>query len=388
VKVAPGYHGTTVHVHDASRAVNVLSALLDPRQRKVLDADNRREQERLREIYAGKTAAPLVPYAEARERRERLVFSEAEIATPSFVGRRVIENESLDEIRKYIDWTFFFTAWELKGKFPHILDSPQYGAAARELYDNANERLDEIINKGWLRANAVYGFWRAASDGDDVVLYDDEARKIELTRFNFLRQQQTKGKNAPCRSLSDYVAPVGSAVGDWIGAFAVTAGLGANELCARYESTHDDYNAIMVKALADRMAEAYAEMLHQRARRDWGYGAHEALDNAALIGERYRGIRPAIGYPACPDHSEKGKLFALLEAQQIGMDLTESYAMTPAASVSGLYFAHPQARYFSLRRIGRDQVADYAKRHQMSIPEVERWLRPSLAYDADRIEAA
>jgi len=391
VKVAPGYHGSTVHVHDASRAVNTVGALLDPWKKKQLDQDNRVEQERLREIYSSKNKKPLVSYSEACERRLRVEFQD--MATPRFLGSKVIEDFSLDEIRQYIDWTFFFTTWELKGKFPHILDSPQYGKVARELYEHAGELLDDIINKGLLRANAVYGFWPAASDGDDVVLYEADGRPVgsertELVRFPMLRQQRPKGKGAPCRSLADFVAPVGSGVSDYVGAFAVTAGIGTTELAGRYEAVHDDYNSIMVKALADRLAEAFAELLHERARKDCDYGESEVFSNDDLIAERYRGIRPAMGYPACPDHTEKSKLFGLLDANRAGISLTESFAMTPAASVSGLYFAHPQARYFSLGRIGRDQVEDYAARKQMSVAEVERWLRPNLGYDADRIAAA
>ena len=388
VKVAPGYSGSTVHVLDASRAVNVVSTLLDPWQRKELDKDNRAEQERLCEIYAGKNKKPLIPYDDALARRLTLDFNDETIAAPSFLGRKVIEDHSLDDICKYIDWTFFFTAWELRGKFPHILDSEKYGKAARELYQNATELLDEVIAKGWLKANAVYGFYPANSVGDDVVLYKDVERSEEIARFNMLRQQLTKSKNAPCRCLADYVAPIESGRIDYVGAFACTAGIGASEVAGRYESAYDDYNAIMVKALADRMAEAFAERLHAQARKDWGYGADEQLSNDDLIAERYRGIRPAMGYPACPDHTEKDKLFSLLQAGDAGIALTESFAMTPAASVSGLYFAHPQARYFSLGRIARDQVGDYAARKGMGVPEVERWLRPNLGYDADRIAAA
>jgi 5-methyltetrahydrofolate--homocysteine methyltransferase len=379
VKVAPCYSATTVHVHDASRAVGVVSSLLDPMGRRKLDKENRAEQERLRELHDKKHAAPIIAFSEAHGRRPEVRFDADDIAQPGFVGRRVLENFSLDEIRKYIDWTFFFTAWELKGKFPHILESPEYGSAARELYQNANELLDEIIVKGWLRASAVYGFWPAAGAGDDIVVYD-EAGARELLRFNMLRQQPRRDRSGPCRSLADFVAPAGR--GDHIGAFAVTAGIGCDELAARFERTQDDYSAIMVKALADRMAEAFAELLHARVRREWGYGASEDLDNEDLIAERYRGIRPAFGYPACPDHTEKRKLFELLQPAELGIQLTESFAMAPAASVSGLYFGHPESRYFSLGRVGRDQVEDYARRKGMSLGEVERWLGPNLAYDA------
>ncbi len=385
VKVSPRYSGTTVHVHDASRAVGVVANLLDPMAKRKLDVENRHEQERLRDIYTNKQQQPLVDFATAVSRKPPIRFTGEDIAKPSFVGRRVLDDYSLDEIRKYIDWTFFFTAWELKGKFPHILDSPRYGTAARELYENANELLDEIIAKGWLKAKAVYGFWPAAGDGEDVIVYDEQ-RQSERFRFNMLRQQPRMGREGPCRSLADFVAPVGSGLDDHIGAFAVTAGIGCAEIAGRFEKTLDDYNAIMVKALADRMAEAFAELLHARARQDWGYETR-AFDNDDLIAERYRGIRPAFGYPACPDHTEKHKLFSLLTPSDVEIELTESFAMLPAASVSGVYFGHPDARYFSLGRVARDQIADYARRKGMTVAEVERWLRPNLAYDADAAAA-
>jgi len=281
----------------------------------------------------------------------------------------------------FIDWTFFFSAWELKGKFPRIFENPRYGAAARELYDHGRELLDELIRGRRLRAQGVYGFWPAASDGGDVVLYPDESRTRELTRFPMLRQQEVKETGRPHYSLSDFVAPRASGLRDYLGAFAVTAGLGAEELARDYEKDHDDYRAILVKALADRLAEAFAEKLHQQARRDWGYGASEAFDNEGLIDERYRGIRPAFGYPACPDHSEKARLFDLLGATSIGMSLTSNFAMLPAASVSGLYLSHPDARYFNLGRVDIDQMESYAKRKGMPRDEVERWLAPNLAYE-------
>jgi 5-methyltetrahydrofolate--homocysteine methyltransferase len=270
------------------------------------------------------------------------------------------------------------------GRFPAILDHPQQGQAARDLYANAKEILQKIIAGKQLTPRGVYGFWPANSDGDDIVLYTDETRTKEKLRFNMLRQQQVKGGSdgdKPHLSLADFVAPVGSGFADHVGAFAVTAGIGCAELAASYEKKKDDYSAIIVKALADRLAEAFAECLHARARRDWGYGAGEDLTNEDLIDEKYRGIRPAFGYPACPEHTEKGKLFDLLGARAAGLELTEHYAMTPAASVSGIYLAHPEARYFNLGRVGRDQVEDYARRKGMPIAEIERWLGPSLSYD-------
>jgi 5-methyltetrahydrofolate--homocysteine methyltransferase len=277
----------------------------------------------------------------------------------------------------FIDWTFFFTAWELPGRFPAILDHPRYGAAARDLYDNARALLDRIVAGRLLQARAVYGFWPAHSDGDDIVVHDQADR----VRFPMLRQQEEMPGGTPHLSLADFVCPVGRGLTDYLGAFAVTGGIGAEALARAYESEHDDYRAIMVKALADRLAEACAEWLHARARADCGYGLEERLSPADLIAERYRGIRPAFGYPACPDHSEKQRLFDLLDAERAGISLTESFAMTPAASVSGLYFAHDQARYFTVGRIGRDQVEDYAKRKGAPVADVEKWLRPNLGYE-------
>ncbi|HVR64566.1 MAG TPA: vitamin B12 dependent-methionine synthase activation domain-containing protein, partial [Polyangia bacterium] len=311
----------------------------------------------------------------------------------AFTGRRIVDDVSLSELVPFIDWTFFFTAWELRGRFPAILDHPEQGPAARELYANATALLETIVDGKLLRPRGVYGFWPAASDRNDIVLYTDDSRRQELLRFNMLRQQLAKAKDAgdgggagasgqaqPYLSLADFVAPRATGLPDHVGAFAVTAGLGATELAHHYEKKLDDYSAIIVKALADRLAEAFAECLHARARRDLGYGQHEDLSNEDLVAEKYRGIRPAFGYPACPDHTEKGKLWSLLDAPAAGITLTDSYAMLPAASVSGLYLSHPQARYFNVGRIGRDQVEDYAARKGMTVAEAERWLGPQLAY--------
>jgi 5-methyltetrahydrofolate--homocysteine methyltransferase len=294
---------------------------------------------------------------------------------------RQLRDFDLAEIAKFIDWTFFFSAWELRGKYPGILDNPTIGPAARELFGNGQALLQRIIDEKLLRANAVYGFWPAASVGDDIVLYQDETRDTELVRFPMLRQQRTRQGERGYLSLADFVAPEGSGVLDYVGAFAVTTGIGERELADRFEKAHDDYNSIMVKSLADRLAEAFAELLHQRVRREWGYAREEDLSNAELIAERYRGIRPAFGYPACPDHTPKGDLFKLLGAPEVGIELTESYAMMPGSSVSGMYLAHPEARYFNLGLIDRDQVADYAQRSVSSVKEVERWLSPNLGYD-------
>jgi 5-methyltetrahydrofolate--homocysteine methyltransferase len=383
VKIAPAYHGVTTHVLDASRAVGVVSTLLDPAARRAFDVENRAEQQRLRDLHSKKQARPLVPFRAARSRKPPIEWRAEDVAKPDFVGRRVLTDFPLEEIAKYVDWTFLFTAWELKGKFPKILEHPEYGEAARELYDNARGLLKKIVDGRLLRANAAYGFWPAESDGEDIVLFADEGRSEELLRFNMLRQQQKRdaSDNSPCRSLADFVAPPGSGLKDYVGAFAVTAGLGADELSARFERELDDYDAIMAKALADRLAEGFAELLHARARREWGYGKSERFTNEELIDEKYRGIRPAFGYPACPDHSEKPKLFGLLDAPTVGIELTESFAMTPAASVSGIYLAHPLSQYFSVGRVGADQVEAYAARKGASVAEVEKWLAPLLSYD-------
>jgi 5-methyltetrahydrofolate--homocysteine methyltransferase len=381
VKIAPAYHESVVHVHDASRAVGVVSSLLDRGRKKDLDAENRADQERIQALYRERQERPLLPFAKARENRLAIEWKAEDCPAPAFTGRRVVSEVGLEEIAKYIDWTFFFAAWELKGKFPKIFEHPEHGAAARELYEHGKALLRRIIDEELLSARGVYGFWPASGEGEDVVLYRDETRSSELARFPMLRQQAVLAAGTPNRSLADFVAPRASGVDDWIGAFAVTAGIGADALASAFERDHDDYNAILVKALADRLAEAFAEFLHARARRDWGYGRDEPFDNEDLIAEKYRGIRPAFGYPACPDHLPKRTLFELLDARAVGLDLTESCAMTPAASVSGLYFAHPQARYFTVGRLGSDQVEDYARRSGKSLAEIERWLAPNLGYE-------
>ncbi|MBI3262486.1 MAG: methionine synthase [Acidobacteria bacterium] len=381
VKIAPEYGHATVHVLDASRAVDVVARLLNPRLRADFETRNRDEQERLRVQHRQKVERPLLPYREAVRNRLRLDWSAHEIPKPAFTGRRVIDDLRLETLIPYIDWTYFFSAWELKGRFPQILDHPEYGPAARDLYDHARALLDRIVAERSLRARAVYGFWPAQTiDEDDIALYGDDSRRRELLRFNMLRQQERAPDDKPNRSLADYVAPL-DAGHDYLGAFAVTAGIGVDALVRQLEADRDDYHAIIVKALADRLAEAAAEYLHEQARRDWGYGQAEHLDKDDLLAERYRGIRPAFGYPACPDHSEKFKLFDLLRASEVGMELTESCAMIPAASVSGLYFSHPQAKYFFVGRIGRDQVDAYASRKDVTVAEAERWLSPNLAYE-------
>jgi 5-methyltetrahydrofolate--homocysteine methyltransferase len=379
VKIAPEYSQPVVHVHDASRAVDVVSTLLNPAQRAPFVSTNETEQGRIRDQHGAIRRRPLLSWEAAKANRLRLPWTRETIARPSFTGVRLLDDVALDEVIPYIDWTFFFTAWELKGRFPAILEHPQYGSAARELYEHAQQLLERIVARKLLTLRGVYGFWKANTVGDDIVLADSGAASPVV--FNMLRQQEDSGDSKPSLSLADFVAPAESGLVDYLGAFAVTAGIGADDLVRRYEADHDDYHAIMVKALADRLAEAFTEYLHARARRDWGYGGGEQLTNDDLIHERYRGIRPAFGYPACPDHSEKTKLFALLGARRAGLALTESCAMHPAASVSGLYFAHPEAKYFTVGRIGRDQVEDYARRKGMEIADVERWLAANLAYD-------
>ncbi|HEV8433248.1 MAG TPA: vitamin B12 dependent-methionine synthase activation domain-containing protein, partial [Thermoanaerobaculia bacterium] len=362
VKIAPRYSEATVHVLDASRAVGVVSSLLSNEKRPELVRATSEEYARLREGQKTREVA-MLPFAEARRRRPSISFGKIE--KPSILGVHVLDDVPLSEIEPFIDWTPFFATWELRGRFPQILDEPR----AKELYDDARELLREIIEKRLLRARAVYGIWRARRNGDDIELTDAG------TTIHTLRQQQetTTGQNL---ALADFV----NESDDYIGGFAVTAGIGVDDLVARFQRDHDDYNSIMTKALADRLAEALAEKLHRDVRRGW-YAGDENLGHDELIAEKYRGIRPAPGYPAAPDHTEKGTLFALLGAEKIGIQLTESFAMSPAASVSGFYFAHPQSRYFAVGKIGRDQVADYAARKGMTVEEVERWLAPNLAYE-------
>jgi 5-methyltetrahydrofolate--homocysteine methyltransferase len=363
VRIAPAYTGSTVHVLDASRVVGVVSDLLDPGRAKTLDEANRIEQERLRVQHAGRHSQPILTIDAARANHEKVDFTD--LPTPAFTGARVV-SPSIAALREMIDWQFLFLAWELKGKYPAILDEP----VARELFDDANGLLDEIIADGSFTARGAYGFWPAHSAGDDIVLADG-------TRFPMLRQQTKKPAGRPNRSLADYIAPAD----DYLGGFAVSI-QGADELAARYEADNDDYKAIMVKALADRLAEAFAEYLHLQARREWFEpDASPVLED--LHAERFRGIRPALGYPASPDHTQKRELFDLLSAEDIGIGLTENFAMTPAASVSGLIFAHPSSRYFTVGRLGKDQVEDYAKRKGEDVGEIERILRPNLGYEID-----
>jgi 5-methyltetrahydrofolate--homocysteine methyltransferase len=381
VKIAPHYSQPVVHVLDASRAVPVTTSLLSEDGKPAFVAQHDAEYKRLREIH-GTSKQKLVSLAAARDNRSKIEWRKDDVPTPEFLGIRVLEDFPLATLREFIDWTPFFHTWELKGVYPRILEHEKYGEQARQIFQEGNALLDQIIEKKLIRARGVYGFFAANADGDDVELYTDETRRQSLARLCFLRQQAQKDKAEPNRSLSDFIAPRASGLADHIAGFAVTSGIGLKELVEKYKAENDDYNAIMAEALADRLAEAFAECLHKRVREEWGFGKDENLSHAELIQEKYRGIRPAAGYPACPDHTEKGTLWRLLDAQQnAGIVLTESFAMWPGSSVSGLYFAHPESQYFSLGKIDRDQVADYAARKGMSVTDVERWLGPNLGYD-------
>jgi 5-methyltetrahydrofolate--homocysteine methyltransferase len=384
VKIAPQYEQPVVHVVDASLSVPAMENLLDEHKRGEFIATNIKSQERDREMFAQRQQRKLVSYKEAFAKRISTDWENVRIDTPAFLGPKRLEDFPLRELVNFIDWSPFFQTWELRGKYPKIFDDPVVGAEAQRLFDDAQLLLDRIVSQRLLTARGVYGFWPANSDGDDIVLYEDDERSAERARFSMLRQQWERKGQTEYRSLADYVAPKETGRADYLGAFAVTTGIGCDELVAEFEKDHDDYQAILAKALADRLAEAFAEKLHQQARTDWGYGAQDQFSPDELIGEKYRGIRPAFGYPACPDHTGKRTLFDLLDAErQAGINLTENFAMFPAAAVSGLYFAHPESRYFSVDRITRDQVEDYARRTAMSVPDVERWLSPNLGYDPD-----
>jgi 5-methyltetrahydrofolate--homocysteine methyltransferase len=384
IKIGPAYGQPVIHVLDASRAVGVVGSLLNPGLKEAYTRENRELQAHLREQHAAKREQnALLPLAEARRRGLKTDWPAADLPRPSFTGVRTLRDFPLRELVPYIDWTPFFHTWELRGRYPQILEDEVVGERARELLQDARCVLARIVDEGLLTARAVYGFFPAHSLGDDLQLYTDDSRTEVLTTLHTLRQQLEKRQDEPVNyALADFVAPKETGLPDYVGAFAVTTGHGVEALVQEYKAEHDDYNAIMVQALADRLAEAFAERLHKQARDDWGYGRSEGLTQEDLIRERYRGIRPAPGYPACPDHTEKWPLFDLLNATDgAGITLTESLAMYPASSVSGLYFAHPEARYFNVGKIGRDQVEDYARRKGMEVPEVERWLAPNLGYE-------
>jgi 5-methyltetrahydrofolate--homocysteine methyltransferase len=377
VKIAPAYDGPVVHVLDASRVIDVVSKLRDADRRDSFMIDVHEEQNAARASHESRSRKQLLSYEAATSRRLKLDWDETVLDTPSFTGVKSIEVD-IETLTRYIDWTFFFSAWELRGKYPRILDDPTIGDAARELFQHGQALLQRIVDEKLLEARGAYGFWPAASMADDVVLFSDEDRAETVARFSFLRQQTQHVDERPNLSLADFVAPHDGPARDYVGAYAVTAGLGAEELAASFEAEHDDYHAIMAKALADRLAEAFAEFLHERVRSEWGYEPKGRWTPAELIGEPYRGIRPAFGYPACPDHLQKRDLFKLLDVEPLGLGLTESCAMTPAASVSGMYFSHPDSRYFGIGRIGVDQLESYAARRGISIDEARSWLAPLL----------
>jgi 5-methyltetrahydrofolate--homocysteine methyltransferase len=388
VKIAEHYAHPVVHVLDASRSVPVAGALLTPDQRDDFMAKLKAEYDDIREKFANKKPDNnYIPIAEARANPVPIDWATTRIDTPRQLGVHELQ-VPLETLRPYIDWSPFFSTWELRGKYPQILSDPELGTEATKIYEDANALIDQLIANGSLQAKAVYALWPANADGDDVVLFSDETRSQELGRIHGLRQQVEKRGKAPHMALADWVAPLSSGRADYVGGFCVTAGIGLEPIVEAFERDHDDYNSIMAKAIADRFAEAFAEYLHAYIRKEaWGYAPDEALDNQALIEERYRGIRPAPGYPACPDHTEKVELFRLLDAEaRIGVHLTESMAMYPAASVSGYYFAHPEVRYFGVGKINRDQVLDYARRKGMPLPVMERWLAPMLNYDPDKAE--
>ncbi len=381
VKIAPHYEHPVVHVLDASRAVPVTTSLLSAESRSAFIAEHNLEYEKLRRIHGG-SRHKLVPLAEARQNRLAITWRPEDVAKPERTGVVVLDDVPLGELAEYIDWTPFFHTWELKGVYPRIFEHETYGEMARKVFAEGKELLERMIREKSIRARGVYGLFPANAVGDDVELYTGPDRSERLATFRFLRQQNAREQGKPNLSLGDFVAPRETGLLDHIGAFAVTTGIGLKELCDRFRKEHDDYSAIMAEALADRLAEAFAEWLHERVRREWGFGRDEALTKEQLIGEAYRGIRPAPGYPACPDHTEKGTLWSLLDVEKrTGITLTESFAMWPGSSVSGLYFAHPESRYFTLGKIDKDQVEDYAARKGMTVEAVERWLAPNLAYD-------
>jgi 5-methyltetrahydrofolate--homocysteine methyltransferase len=381
IKIAPHYSEPVVHVLDASRAVPVASSLLSDENKPAFVAEHNAAYEALRKQHAA-PKLKMVPIAEARARRTPIVWRAEDIATPDFLGVQVLENFPLETLREFIDWSPLFHTWELKGIYPKIFEHPQYGEQAKQVFDDASALLATIVAKKLLTARGVYGFFAASAVGDDVELYTDATRTKTLEQFRFLRQQANREGAEPCRSLADFIAPKGTGLADTMGAFAVTSGCGLRELVEGFKAKHDDYNAIMAEAIADRLAEAFAECLHKRVRDEWGYGKCEKLTTVDLIEEKYRGIRPAPGYPACPEHTEKGTLWRLLDVKRnAAIELTENFAMWPGSSVSGFYFAHPESRYFQLGKIDRDQVVGYAARKGMSVTEAERWLGPNLNYD-------
>ncbi|MCK5444767.1 MAG: cobalamin-dependent protein, partial [Rhodospirillaceae bacterium] len=384
VKIAPAYSGPAVHVVDASRAVGVASKLLSPTDGQDYASDIRSEYEDMKIAHEASTRArELASLEKARANRVQIDWQAAPPPEPTFTGTRVFEDYPMDALVERIDWTPFFRTWELKGNYPAILDDAVVGETARSLFEDAQKMLKQILDEKWLTARAVIGFWPANAVGhDDVELYTNNDRTDVLDTVHFLRQQMVRSNDRANHCLADFVAPRETGVKDFIGGFAVTTGIGLDEKSAEFKADHDDYSDILLKALADRLAEALAERLHERVRKDfWAYGAEEDLSNQDLIAEKYQGIRPAPGYPACPDHTEKSTLFKLLDATKAtGIELTDSFAMMPTSSVSGFYFAHEEASYFGIGKIGKDQVEDYANRKALSVQETERWLAPNLGY--------
>jgi 5-methyltetrahydrofolate--homocysteine methyltransferase len=387
VKIEPHYRGPTVWVKDASRAVGVAQNLISGELKDNFVAKMREEYAQLRAQHAGRRAhTKWLSLAQARANKSKIAWSGYTPPVPHFLGVKVFENYPLEELARYIDWTPFFHTWELHGSYPKILDDAEKGTEARKLFTDAQQTLRKIIDGKWLAANAVIGFFPANSVGDDdIEVYADDSRSRVLMTLHHLRQQDEKPPGRPNQCLSDFIAPKETGLRDYIGAFAVTAGLGIDEHVKRFEAVHDDYHAIMVKALADRLAESFAERMHERVRKEyWAYAQQERLDNEALIREEYRGIRPAPGYPACPEHTEKGGLWRLLDAEKnAGIVLTDHYAMWPAASVSGWYFSHPESKYFAVGKINKDQAEDYARRKDMTLAETERWLATNLGYELE-----
>lgn len=383
VKIAPNYAHPVVHVRDASKSVGVVASLLSKDQKEKFATEVSEKYAGIRQKYeSSKMDGKFISLEEARENKIKIDWENSPIYQPSFIGNKYFENYDLSELREYIDWTFFFHSWRINGKYPAIFNDPLKGEEAKKLFDDANEMLDKIVNEKRLQANAVIGFYPAASVDDDLELFADENRDKPITNFCFLRNQQEKPDNTPNLSLSDFVAPKTSGKHDYIGGFAVTAGIGLEKWVEHYEDDNDDYNAIMMKILADRLAEAFAELMHAKVRKEfWAYVPDENLSIEETIREKYQGIRPAPGYPACPEHSEKRVLFDLLQAEEkADIHLTENFAMYPAASVSGYFFAHPQSQYFNLGKVAKDQMEDYAKRKKLSIEDVERLLNVNLNY--------
>ena len=382
VKVAPEYSGPTLHVKDASLAAGVVTTLMSETDRdKLIDKNRESQSVALTDFESGDVRRPIIPLGQVRENRYKAEFSDDTIPAPEFTGHRVLEDFDMGNLAEYIDWGPFFHTWEMRGSYPKLLNDPVSGLEARKLFDEGRTILKDIVGGGWAKANAVYGFYPANSIGDDIIVWSNDDRKRELTRFHTLRQQQRKQRGGPYYALSDFIAPVDSGLADHVGAFCVTTGHGVEERVTAYREENDDYSAIMIQALTDRLAEAFAEYLHERVRREWGYGLVETLSKEELIREKYRGIRPAPGYPACPDHTEKQTLFNLLDVEtRIGVTLTESFAMLPPSSVSGLYFAHPDTQYFAVGKIGKDQVDDYAFRKGAAAEKAEYWLGPNLGY--------